>query len=94
MNLRPIAPKAMTGGESSQFTAVLGGNSAPRRAFGKDGEPIAAQSEFDIILQSILGQRALPVDIEASETMDDIEARRYQKALRAMELQLGDGYDQ
>lgn len=93
-SMERLYAKAMTGGEPSQFTAPLAGRAAPRRAFGTGGEPLAAPSEFDIILQSIIGQRAIPIDIEANSAMEDIEERRYRKAIRAMELQLGDGYDQ
>lgn len=84
-----IFEKIQSGGESSQFTAVAALNSAPRRKFGAHGAPLEAQSLFDIITQSIIGQRAFPIDTESARRQKLLEHKRLAQAYRAMMLQHG-----
>lgn len=84
-----IYEKMVSGGEPSQFTAFSANNSAPRKVFGAHGAPLEAGSLFDIIEQSIIGQRAFPVDTESARRMKLLEHKRLSQAYRAMMLQMG-----
>jgi hypothetical protein len=84
-----IYEKMVSGGEPSQFTAVAANNSAPRKLFGAHGAPLEAGSLFDTIAQSIIGQRAFPVDTESARRQKLLEHKRLSQAYRAMMLQMG-----
>lgn len=80
--------KVTTGGEPSQFTSVLSGEANPRVVYDSGGEPLAAGSVMDILKEAMLGQRAFPIDENATITNESINRLRMRKALRAARHQI------
>lgn len=83
-----IFAKAATGGEPSQFTSVLSGEAAPRVVYDSGGEPLAAGSYLDIVKEAMLGQRAFPIDEDATIQNEGMDDYRMRKALRARDKQI------
>ena len=89
--LERLYAKMATGGEPSAFTALPGlagaGNPAPRTVYGPEGKPLTAASYADITKETLLGQRAFPLDPEAAERMNAMHPKKWQQVYRAMVLQ-------
>jgi len=75
--------KVTTGGEPSSFTSVLSGEAAPRLTYDSGGEPLAAGTYQDILKEALLGQRAFPIDEQATIKNEAMDPLRWQKALKA-----------
>jgi hypothetical protein len=74
--------KVTTGGEPTAFTTI-GGDPAPRVLFNSGGQPLEATSLQEIVLETMLGTRRVPVDTSSTAKMEQLQ----QKALRNMRKQ-------
>lgn len=80
--------KATTGGEPSQFTSPIAGNPAARKLYNSGGEPLHAASYGELLLEQLIGIRAMPIDTSATQRIESMQAHGMQKAQKSAIRQL------
>ena len=81
--------KATTGGEPSQFTAPIAGNPAARKLYNSGGEPLHAASYGELMLEQLIGVRAMPIDTSATQRIQSMQQHGMFKAQKGAIRQLG-----
>ncbi len=74
--------KAVSGGEASQFTSPISGESAPRVLYNSGGQVLDPGSYGEIMIQSLLGIRAFPVDTSASQRMKALDRKSARQLIK------------
>ena len=74
--------KAVSGGEASQFTSVLSNESAPRVLYNSGGQVLDPGSYGEILIQSLIGIRAFPVDTSATQRMKMLDRQNARQLIK------------